>query len=279
ALLFIALCGGIIFRVPLSERSMLSSLVLVFILVLAGRALSYRLMRRPPFLERALIIGASPITNKLIAAIEGQPHCRYAVAGIADDGGARTELPARYPLLGPLAHLPKIIEEVRPDRIIVGLTERRGRLPVHHLLESRVRGTPVEDGVNVYERLTGKLAIEALAPSALVFSPDFRKGRLDLGLGRLLSLVVSMAGLVVTAPLFAVVAIAIKLDSAGPVFFVQERVGLQGRRFKLVKFRTMRPVTDPKSEWARDNSERITPLGKWLRKFRVDELPQFVNIL
>ena len=88
-----------------------------------------------------------------------------------------------------------------------------------------------------------------------------------------------MTGLIVLAPLFGLIVLLIKLDSRGPVFFIQERVGLRGRSFKLIKFRTMHPVSRPKSEWERDNCDRITRLGRWLRRIRLDELPQLVNIL
>ena len=137
----------------------------------------------------------------------------------------------------------------------------------------------MEDGVTVYERLSGKLAIESLIPSALVFSDDFRKSRLDVALGRALSVAISMVGLVALAPLFGLIALAIKIDSRGPVLFVHERVGLNGRPFPLLKFRTMQPVDGKTSEWVRDNSDRITRVGWWLRRFRLDELPQFINIL
>ena len=142
-----------------------------------------------------------------------------------------------------------------------------------------MRGILIEDGVEVYERLTGKLAIEALTPSSFVFSKDFRKSRLAPALGRGVSLLASAVGLVVLAPLFGLIALAIKLDSPGPVFFIQERVGLGGRRFNLIKFRTMQPARRYHSEWVKDNGDRITRVGTWLRKFRLDELPQFVNIL
>jgi hypothetical protein len=185
-------------------------------------------MRSSQFQERVLIVGVSSLTNKLLAEVEAQPHVRCAIVGVTDDAGNANALPPRYPLLGPLAHLDKIIDELRPDRIVIALSERRGRLPVRQLLETRVRGTIVEDGVRAYERLTGKLAIESLSPSALVFSDDFRKSRLDLALGRMVSLVAALVGGIFTAPLCILIALAIKLDSRGPVFFVHERVGLNG---------------------------------------------------
>src|SRR5437762_6092327 len=154
-------------------------------------------------------------------------------------------------------------------------------MPVRELLGARVNGILIEDGVAVYERLTGKLAIESLTPSFLIFSPDFAKSRLQLGLRRAVSLGVAALGLLLTAPLMAVVALAIKAISPGPVLFTQERAGFRGRPFRLVKFRTMHQVAElpGQSVWHRDDSARITRLGRWLRKLRLDELPQFWNIL
>lgn len=255
-----------------------SSVLLTVGVLLPIRAASYGFMRSRPFMERVLILGGSPLARKLIAEIEAQPQFRYAIVGVVDDADTG-DLPSRYPLLGPLAQLGKILADTRADRIIVALAERRGRLPVRDLLEHQARGVIVDDGVDVYERLTGKLALEAVTPSSLLFSSDFHKSWLELALARGVNLLVSLVGLIATVPLFAVIALAIKLDSRGPVLFVQERVGLRGRRFKLLKFRTMVAGECNQSEWVRDNEERITRVGRWLRKFRLDELPQFINIL
>jgi exopolysaccharide biosynthesis polyprenyl glycosylphosphotransferase len=244
------------------------------------RSASSGVVRGRPAGERVLIVGTSPLAHRLIRQIESQPRSRYAIVGVAGGEADPDGLPARYPLLGPLGRLDKIIEEVRPDRIVVALTERRGQLPVRELLEARIcRGVAVEDGVEAYEHLAGKLAIESLVPSSLLFARSFRKSRWVLTAERAVSLLASVIGLVALAPLLAVIALAIKLDSPGPVFFVQERVGLRGKRFKLIKFRTMRPASGATSEWVRDNGDRITRVGRWLRRFRLDELPQFVNIL
>src|SRR2546425_860128 len=126
---------------------------------------------------------------------------------------------------------------------------------------------------------TGPLAIESVSPGALAFSRDFSTARAHQVLARALSVAVAAAGLILFAPLMALVALVIKLGSRGPVLFVQDRAGLGGRPFRLLKFRTMHPVDGPTSEWARDNDRRITRAGRWLRKFRLDELPQFINML
>lgn len=263
----------------IAEGPFASSLLIIVALLLPLRAVSYGLMRSRVFLKRVLILGTGPLARSLVEEIEAHPHCRYAIVGVADDATAPAERPFPHRVFGPLEHLGKIIEEVRPDRIIVAVDERRGRLPVNHLLEARAHGITVEDGIEVYERLTGKIAIESLAPSRLIFSRGFRKSHLDLAVGRGISLVTSLVGLVGLAPVLGLIALAIRLDSRGSVFFVQDRVGWGGRRFKLIKFRTMRPAAGPTSEWARDNGHRITRVGKYLRKFRLDELPQLVNIL
>jgi lipopolysaccharide/colanic/teichoic acid biosynthesis glycosyltransferase len=184
------------------------------------------------------------------------------------------------PSLGSIDALDDIVQRVRPTRIIVALAERPCRLPIYELLRLRANGIVVEDVVDVYERLTGKVAIERVMPSSLTFATDFwPKSGLQLFAGRLLSFAVAIYGLIGLAPLLALIALTIKLDSKGPVFFVQERIGVNGRPFKLIKFRTMHTATWPASEWVRDNQERITRVGKWLRRFRLDELPQFLNIL
>jgi lipopolysaccharide/colanic/teichoic acid biosynthesis glycosyltransferase len=181
--------------------------------------------------------------------------------------------------VGAVEHLGKLWPEIWPDRIIVTLAEQRGQLPVTELLEARFRGIVIEDGVETYERLTGKLAIEALRPSALVFSRDVSRYQLDVAVARAISLIVSVVGLVVTAPLFGLGALLVWLDLGRPVFYLHDRIGRGGRSFPLIKFRTMRPAMGPTSEWVRDNDDRVTRVGWWLRKFRLDELPQFVNIL
>ncbi len=246
-------------------------------LVAPLRALGYATMRSRVFTRRILILGTSPLALRLGEEIAAcAPWCR--IIGLVDGARQDGESPPPWPVLGPLERLDKIIEETRPHRIIAALGERRGKLPVGTLLEARLRGISVEEGVTVYERLTGKLAIEWLTPSPLIFAGGFRRSGTTQVVSRAVSLLVSAVGLVASAPLLGLIALAIRLDSPGPVFFVQERVGQGGKRFKLIKFRTMHPGGQ-RSEWVRDNRDRITRVGRWLRKFRLDELPQFVNIL
>jgi exopolysaccharide biosynthesis polyprenyl glycosylphosphotransferase len=279
AFIFLAAFYGLLPQIKISNEAFLLSLLIILSVLLPLRALTYSLMRRRPFLERVLIVGTSPLADKIIKEIETRPDLRYTILGVADDATDSNGSPLAYPLLGPLERLDKIVHELQPNRIIVALAERRARLPVRQLLDARLNGSLVEEGVNAYERFAGKLAIESLTPSNLIFSNDFRKSRLDLAAGRVISFLASVVGMVALGPLLGLIALLIKLDSHGPVFFVQERVGINAKRFKLIKFRTMHLADVRTSEWVSDNSERITRVGKWLREFRLDELPQFVNVI
>src|SRR5262249_31852092 len=192
------------------------------------------------FRERVLILGRGPLAPKILREIQARSYLGHEIVGIADDSNGAAPAPSAYPVLGPLEHLGKILDEARPNRIIVALSERRARLPVRQLLDARMRGIVVEDGVDAHERLTGKIAIESMTPSNLIFSSDFRKSRLDLAAGRASSLLVAVLGLIVLSPVFALISLVIKLTSPGPLFFVQERLGMNSKRFNLIKFRTMR---------------------------------------
>jgi len=260
--------------------ALLSSVLVIAALLLPIRAVGYFIVRRRTFSDRVLILGTGPLARKIMEEIEARPHYRYRIVGVADDGQALEGERLKYPLLGPLEHLDKIADEVKADRIIVALAERRGRMPMRQLLDAEAQGILVEDGMATYEQFTGKLAIEALSPSFLVFSRGFRKTPGQLALRRAVSLVTAAAALVLTAPLMALIALAIKLDSQGPIFFIHERAGYRGHPFRLVKFRTMRgqPEVRDDSVWHRDDDNRITRVGYWLRKTRLDELPQLVNI-
>ena len=279
AFLLLAASYGLFPDTRIAQGSFVSSLLIVLGLLLPLRAIAYSVMRSRPFVERVLILGTGALARQLIEEIEARPGCRLAIVGVLNDAQSPGTATSSYSVRGTLEHLDQIVREVRPDRIVVALAERRGRLPVRQLLEARMQGIIVEDGVETYERLARKIPIESLTPSHLIFSKDFKKSRLQLASGRALSLMVATVGLVVCAPLLALIAIAIKLDSRGPVFFVQERVGKHARTFKLIKFCTMHPTNRTASQWVRDNNHRVTRVGKWLRKFRFDELPQFINIL
>jgi exopolysaccharide biosynthesis polyprenyl glycosylphosphotransferase len=242
------------------------------------------LRRRTTLGEGVLILGTSPIAAKLIEELEARDDGRYRIIGAVDDSVDGKRTPGVTPLLGRLDQFSQIVAATKPACIVIAMADRRGRVPEGPLLESRVRGVIVEDAVDFFERVTGKLAIESLRPSSLILSDGFRhadsrRSRGREALRRAGTIVATAIALVLALPFLALIALAIKLDSAGPVFFVQDRVGRGGVQFGLIKFRTMRHQTGrPTSEWVLDNADRITRVGKWLRRFRLDEIPQLVNV-
>jgi sugar transferase (PEP-CTERM system associated) len=264
--------------------SLLCSLLVAGVLLFL-RGVFYALLKSRFFVERVLILGTGLLAGKIAEEIAAASHLGYTILGFVNDrqdGPADASSRFSYPLAGPLEQLAELIARLHPDRIIVALSERRGRLPLQDLLNARMRGVIVEEGVGVHEQLSGKLAIESLTPSYLIFSRDFEVSKWQMVIRRIISLTVALIGLMLTAPLMALIALAIKCDSKGPVFFIQERAGRDGRLFRLVKFRTMRPLSpeeETQSVWQRDDSVRVTWVGKWLRKLRLDELPQFINVI
>ena len=231
-------------------------------------------------MERILILGMSPLAEQLVREIARRTNGRHLVVGVLDDVPAPPNHFASSLFVGRLRDLPRVVDSVRPHRVVVALSERRGTAPMRALLETYVsHGVVIEDVTEFYERVTGKLALEWLTPMRVIASRRFQPSARQRYCARLFSGLVALAALVVLAPLLAVIALAIKLDSSGPVLFAQKRVGLRGRPFTLLKFRSMRHGPARRSEWEGDNRDHVTRVGKWLRRFRLDELPQFINIV
>lgn len=231
--------------------------------------------------ERILILGMTPLAEQLLREIDDLPAHRRSIVGVVEDRALAPDHFASHLFVGPLSGLQSIVDEWCPNRIVIAFAERRGKAPMRALLESYVshHDIVVEDVTEFYERFTGKLALEWLTPTRVIASGKFRPSRSQQAIARMLSLLVALAALIVLAPLLAVIAIAIKLESHGPVLFAHKRVGQHGRPFTLVKFRTMQDGRARRSEWEGDNRDHVTGVGKWLRRFRLDELPQFINIL
>jgi lipopolysaccharide/colanic/teichoic acid biosynthesis glycosyltransferase len=177
--------------------------------------------------------------------------------------------------------LPELAKRLRVDQIVVAFEERRGTLPTDELMRCRLEGVFVQEAEAFYERLTGKIPAEAMRPSYLIFNTGFDMHPLAATAKRLVDFTLALLGLLVAWPVMLAVALAVRLDSPGPVLFKQERTGQRGRPFTLCKFRSMRTdaekLTGP--VWATENDPRVTKIGRFLRKTRLDELPQLFNIL
>jgi sugar transferase (PEP-CTERM system associated) len=184
-------------------------------------------------------------------------------------------------LLGPALDIERIVRENKIHRLIVADDEPGVAVPFDFLLKVRTRGVAVEDAHAVTTALTGRVSLNAVRSSWFLFSEGFRRSRYQSAFKRLIDLVFSCVGLVLSLPVMAVTALAVRLDSKGPALFRQQRVGLNGDLFELMKFRTMRAdaEADGVARWAQENDPRLTRIGGFLRKYRFDELPQFVNVI
>jgi sugar transferase (PEP-CTERM system associated) len=229
--------------------------------------------------EHVLIVGTGPLARTVARQILAQHDFAYRIVGFIDDapGG---EHAGDALVLGRAADLPDVIARHHVDRIVVGLADRRGKLPLSELLHAKMSGVRIEDAATIYERITGKILTDGLNPSWLIFSDGFKASRVTRVVKRGVDLLLALVGLVLAAPLMLLTAIAIRIDSPGPVFYCQDRVGENGRLFTLCKFRSMRADAENGTPiWAEAKDDRVTRVGRLIRLSRIDELPQVWNVL
>ena len=231
--------------------------------------------------RRAVILGAGPQVHSLSQEIAKRPEWGVRLVGYVGKPPVSPADMNGLARLGDLEELSSVVDRERVGQIIVAMGERRGQLPVDLLLHLKRRGVMVQDGSDVYETLTGKIPLDSLRLSWLLFSPTFPVSQPMLVYKRITSIILSALGLIFSLPLMAVIAVALRLDSEGPIIFRQKRVGQDGKLFDLYKFRSMYDSADPiaQSAPARENDDRFTRVGRWLRRTRLDELPQLYNIL
>ncbi len=244
----------------------------------AWRAAFERVASSPLCRRAVLILGGGPVAEACADLLTGDSGTGLDLAGVLVQEGEIP--PAGAPVLGRYADIARVSAERGIDRIVVATSERRGTLPVGELLELKLRGVEVEEGIDLYERMTGKVLVPALKPSDLVFGRGYRPRPFPLLVKRVFDVVAGALGLVLSAPLLLVAAIAVKLDSPGPVLYAQVRAGAQGRSFTLRKLRSMRTDAEALGAvWAAENDPRVTRVGRLLRRTRIDELPQLWNVL
>ncbi len=245
------------------------------------RVVFARLNQLPRGAERVVLIGSSTLGCQLAREIRLRPELGINLIGYVDD--AEPQAQTAFPLarLGSASELQEVVVRSQATAAIVALQDRRGHLPVDTLLTLRVGGMKIQEARTVYERITGKIPVENLLPSWLIFADGFQMHSRRMALQRACSFVFALIGLIVALPMMAVVALLIKLTSKGPILLRQARVGLHGRVFTLFKFRSMRDNAEAEcgAVWTVGNDHRITYPGRYLRKFRLDELPQLWNVL
>ena len=263
-------------------RTLPISLTIIFAALVVWRALYQRLQETSNLKSRVLILGSSDEARKIAGDLLHYQPLRYDLKGFIDDTGNKPGKNIMYPkILGDYKQLQEIVERESIDKVVVALSDCRGKLPMETLLACKLQGVEVEEGATFYEQACSRIMLENLRPSWLVFSPGFSVPPHLCFLKRLVDILLSVLGLICTAPLMLVVALLIKIDSRGPVFYRQQRVGQHGKPFILSKFRSMRNDAEASTGpiFADKDDLRITPVGRVLRTTRVDELPQLLNIL
>src|SRR5438094_3831074 len=239
AAIVLAFAGVMFPTLILDPGTFVTALGVFVVAVLTWRITFNHLARDPHLEERVLIVGTGKTARVLAQQIGTNQDFAYRLVGFVDEREKATYV-RHHDILGTANDIDRIVANRHVDRIVVGLSDRRGRLPIEALLRAKMSGVRVEDATTTYERLTGKILIDDLKPSWLVFSDGFRASRLTRFVKRMLDLSFSMILAICTAPLMLLTAIAIGIDSAGPALCSQERVGETGRVFRIYKFRSRR---------------------------------------
>lgn len=259
------------------------SVVIILISMLGLRIAIHYLMGHPELGEKILIVGNGSVVTEAASAVSSRRDAGYRIVGFMTD--ERLDKPGTNGSLrnfGVTAALEDVVQNEKIDRIVIGVRERRGAFPAEPLLRLRLAGNVnIEESSSFFERVTGRVHLDNLLPSWLIFSFRPRDTRIKTlvreGLHRGLALI----GLIVSFPIAILVALLVRFTSRGPIFYKQERVGKNGKVFRVIKFRSMRAdaESDDRPVWASTEDDRTTLVGGFLRKTRLDEIPQFWNIL
>jgi sugar transferase (PEP-CTERM system associated) len=276
-------------EVLLGRGILILSLIIFALLQFVWHALYLMGNSLPRFSPRVLVLGTGDLAFRMGELI-ASPNSKLVLAGYTscdkreDSGRTEQATPASVPaqlIVGDSRDLLATALQVRADLIVVALSERRGQFPFSDVLRCKLNNIQIMDAPSMYERVQGKLMLETITPSWLIFSDGFHRTSLFTAWKRSIDIALSVTGLCLTLPFFPLIALAIKLDSKGPVFFRQLRVGNREKGFILYKFRSMRQDAEAGSGavWAEKNDPRVTSLGTFLRNSRVDEIPQLFNVL
>lgn len=258
---------------PANGVLLLGFLILTFA-ILAWRWGFGWLVQQPYLKQRLYVLGSGDLSKELVHGIRSRPDLGMEIVDWAGATGncSREELERNLQALQNSRHV---------DQVVVALEDRRGTMPVRELLNLRLSGVKIEDAGALLEKISGKIELDGLHPSTLIFTEGFRLNQGLLLARRAASIVVSLVILLFCLPLIPFIALAIKVSSPGPVLFPQERVGRNGLPFNLYKFRTMCQNAELETgpTWATEDDPRVTRVGRWLRRTRLDEIPQLYNVL
>jgi sugar transferase (PEP-CTERM system associated) len=276
------LLGGVYYTVPfmiISTQIFWLGYLVICLSVSLWRGAYYHILRKRLFVQNILLVGTGTLASDIARVIEGVQDSVYRVKGFVGD-----KEPAYNPHGAPVRPTIEDFEELLSDhaleRIVVALDDGRGITPMSALLDCKMRGITIEQSNTFYERITGKILVEKIAPSWIIYSDGFSFSRSRYHLKRLMDLFFSTILLVLSLPVLLATAMLIKIDSDGPVFYFQDRVGEGNRNFRIIKFRSMKQDAEKNGAvWAQQKDDRVTRVGEVIRKLRIDEIPQLWNVL
>jgi sugar transferase (PEP-CTERM system associated) len=266
--------------VILPKWMMVYGSLLVLLVVPAWRIVFTSAIWKALGAQRLLFLGSSPVVREIMTRLVERPELGLAPIGYMDETDAAMQLDGA-PRLGTIADLESVVAQQRPDRIVVGMIERRDALPVEELLNLRFSGVHIEDVANTYETVFGRVSTRELRPSQLIFSAELGPRPSMVAMQSVYSWIIGVLATPVALPVMLIVALLVKLSSPGPVLLRQKRVGMSEEPFTLYKFRSMYEDAEAQTGpvWAVKDDPRITPVGRWLRRLRLDELPQLFNVI
>jgi sugar transferase (PEP-CTERM system associated) len=281
--------GMIVFSISLvfhdqyfSRNIYLLAFSIMIPMILGCRFVYYFAVNTRGLRDKVLILGTTKIAQQLLEELHRDGNPEFDVLGLVSEGPCSPfEALAGRRILGDVHDLERILRQHTPDIVVVALSERRGNFPSKEILDCKMQGIRVEDWPSFYEKLTGKIHVHNLRPSWLIFADGFARSDFVMAVKFCIDMALALIGLCLALPFMIICAVLIKLDSAGPVFFRQERVGEHGKVFSIIKFRTM--VADAEKDtgpvWAQNVDPRVTRVGHLLRRTGMDEMPQLLNVL
>jgi sugar transferase (PEP-CTERM system associated) len=259
------------------------SVLIVLISLLTWRILIHYLTGHPEIGERILIVGTGRTAQETAEAVWKRRDAGYRISGFVTENGTNPNAAvAAGGILGTTGDLEGIVRSEKIDRIVIAVRERRGAFPTETLLKMSLAGNVnIEECSSFFERITGQVHVDMVRPSWLIFAGRRRDTRLSVFSREVVHRSLAALGLIVSLPIALLTVILIKLDSKGSAFYRQERVGKNGKTFNVLKFRSMKTdaEADGKPIWAATDDDRTTRVGRVIRQIRVDEIPQFWNIL
>ncbi|MFN2577448.1 MAG: TIGR03013 family XrtA/PEP-CTERM system glycosyltransferase [Pyrinomonadaceae bacterium] len=269
-------------QVMIGRGVSLISMPIALLLMVGWRLGIHWVLGHPELGERILIVGSGPFAIEVARETLNRPDAGFRIIGFVDNDPELVGKSLINPkVIGLTSELASLVKREAIDRIVVAIGDRRGQFPTQELLGLSLSGdVSIEESASFYERMTGRVLLDMIRPSWLIFSSRGRRARTNEVLRIIIHRMVALVGAILSLPIALLTAVLIKIDSRGPVLYKQERVGKNGRTFRVMKFRSMRVDAEKDGPvWASNGDDRMTRVGKIIRKIRVDEIPQFWNIL